>query len=266
METYTEEYLEALINALVPKGDVLQVGFTADFADAIQKHRPKSHTIIESDESKIDQWAKSHPHVSVIRDSWKNALPQLGIFDSILFHEEDQSDQGVQIVKEGEDLLEQITNAFPELSAQKYSNEDIDSFASQVGATNAFSRFLNELRKNNQISAGQYEQALKKHHLTQSENNSSANYAENAFLFLRDCIEKHMRKGSRFSWTSKSLVSKYEHPQFFEHIITNPTLEYTEEKISACKKPFIEALLMIVEKNYNSCLIRKIICLAAYNH
>ncbi len=43
-------YTEALINALKPTGSVLEVGFgSGAAATAIQKHQPKSHTIIVSD-------------------------------------------------------------------------------------------------------------------------------------------------------------------------------------------------------------------------
>ena len=50
MMEWEKPYMEACIDKLQPKGDVLEIGFGMGYsATAIQKNKPKSHTIIEMD-------------------------------------------------------------------------------------------------------------------------------------------------------------------------------------------------------------------------
>ena len=50
MMEWEKPYMEACIDRLRPKGDVLEIGFGMGYsATQIQKYKPKSHTIIEMD-------------------------------------------------------------------------------------------------------------------------------------------------------------------------------------------------------------------------
>ncbi len=51
------------------------------------------------------------------------------------------------------------------------------------------------------------------------------------FEFLSCALKKHMRKGSRFSCFLEDPTSKFEDKKFFDHIITNPYLDYVENWI-----------------------------------
>ncbi|MHC1766651.1 MAG: amino acid adenylation domain-containing protein [Verrucomicrobiia bacterium] len=74
-------------------GDVLEVGFGRGVsATFIQQRRPRSHTIIEMNRHCIQQhfepWRQrySEADVRVCAGRWQDVLPDLGLFDAILFH------------------------------------------------------------------------------------------------------------------------------------------------------------------------------------
>jgi|TARA_R110002020_G_scaffold74416_2_gene190384 spermidine synthase len=90
MMEWEKPYMKALVKNLKPKGHVLEIGFGLGYsATEIQKHKIKSHTIIESDFNVINKlklWAKKQKHkVIIIEGTWQNKLNRLGKFDSIFF-------------------------------------------------------------------------------------------------------------------------------------------------------------------------------------
>ncbi len=50
--------------------------------------------------------------------------------------------------------------------------------------------------------------------------------------FLGQCLEKHMRKGSRFSCFLNSPESKHLDDRFIDAVIANPDVDFYEEEIS----------------------------------
>ena len=90
MMEWEKPYMEALVDNLEPTGDVLEIGFGFGYsANQIQKHKIKSHTIIEPNDSvlkKLIKWAKKQKHkVIVVKGIWQEELKHLGKFDSIFF-------------------------------------------------------------------------------------------------------------------------------------------------------------------------------------
>ena len=71
------------------KGDILEFGFGMGIsATYIQKHKPKSHTIIEIHPQiikKAKQWALNKSNVKIIEGDWVKCLDQLGKYDGIFF-------------------------------------------------------------------------------------------------------------------------------------------------------------------------------------
>ena len=65
MMEWERPYMEASIDMLQPRGDVLEVGFGLGYsATHIMKFSPKSYTIIECDAvviKRIKEWAKNYP-------------------------------------------------------------------------------------------------------------------------------------------------------------------------------------------------------------
>jgi hypothetical protein len=80
-------YMEACIDLLKPKGDVLEIGFGCGYsANHIQNYGPKSHTIIECNDiifKKLEKWAKDKPNVKIVKGRWQSVIHQLGLFDEI---------------------------------------------------------------------------------------------------------------------------------------------------------------------------------------
>lgn len=269
---WEKSYLETLIDELNPSGEVLEVGFALGYsATRIQSYRPKHHTIIESDPEialKAAKWAKDNPTISVIQDRWENALPKLGRFDAIFFNDfepEVEAERAYQrkignlVVQKGKELIATVKEQLPQLMSTRYSDSDLDEFFSQIGQFHPpeMAYFACELRKHEQISAQQYERLIHKYRLEKKEAPSLKRIEkriDRMLVFLQACLKNHMVKGGRFSCFTSNPLSKYENPEFFESIITNPNVDYHERQITvdvpkSCEYyKYNEALVMLIEK------------------
>jgi len=89
MMEWEKPYMEACIDKLQPKGDVLEIGFGMGYsATQIQKYKPKSHTIIEMDPMVIEKakkWAEDYDNITIVQGTWQKELSKLGTFDEIFF-------------------------------------------------------------------------------------------------------------------------------------------------------------------------------------
>ena len=89
MMEWEKPYMEACIDKLQPKGDVLEIGFGMGYsATQIQKYKPKSHTIIEMDPMVIERakiWAHDHDNITIVQGTWQKMISKLGTFDEIFF-------------------------------------------------------------------------------------------------------------------------------------------------------------------------------------
>lgn len=264
-------YIEALIDELGPFGDVLEVGFGRGFgAERIQSFKPKSHTIIETDEEAFkdaQNWAKNFNHINLIKGTWQTCLPQLGVFDAIFFNDYPiDNEMGMmnrinpeEIAKtssEAKELLDAMNNQLSKLKVH-YSDKEIDGFYQKVGQfnRNKLSQFFKKLQEYGFITEKQFENTLQKYQLEKAtEESAPMRPQDNTLEFLNACLKDHMHKGSRFSCFSNDITSKYEDTQFFEHVITNPFLDYNERLIPIEVPKFSEhfnfneGLLIVVEK------------------
>ena len=86
---WEKPYMEACIDKLQPKGDVLEIGFGMGYsATQIQKYKPKSHTIIEMDPmviKRLEEWAKDYDNIIIVEGTWQSQMKNLGKFDEIFF-------------------------------------------------------------------------------------------------------------------------------------------------------------------------------------
>ncbi|MBM3192001.1 MAG: class I SAM-dependent methyltransferase [Chlamydiae bacterium] len=266
---WEKPYLEALIDHLRPSGNVLEVGFALGYSSArIQTFHPKHHTIIESDPKIASQaraWAAAHENISVISGRWADLLPSLPTFDTIFFNDCHSStfplDRAAEksahhLVQQGKDLIATIHNTFPHITGLRYSADDLDTFFANLdnGADpSQISRFLYELMQNGQISEAQLDRVTAKHQLQKYVAKPHLNQ-DPMLVFLKACLQHHMHKGSRFSCFSSNPLSKFEYPEFFDSIITNPAYDYTETLMSVevpegCSYyPYKEALIITLEK------------------
>ena len=91
MMEWEKPYMEACIDFLQPKGNVLEIGFGMGYsATQIQKHKPKSYTIIECDPKvikKCKEWAENYNNVTIIESKWQEVIctDRLGIYDEVFF-------------------------------------------------------------------------------------------------------------------------------------------------------------------------------------
>jgi len=269
---WKKTYIDSLIDALQPSGDVLEVGFGKGYAaNRIQSKKPKSHTIIESDPEIAEmakKWAASHPNVKVIQDNWQHALPKLGKFDAI-FYNDSPAEGAAELIRytnveeakaAGEKAKKALHAIEKELSdiAAHYTDEEIDDFYKKIGQfkMSELPKFFTALKDRGHISEKQYKNVCKKYNLDkahdepQMKDSNATEPLSNMHLFLQKCIPQHMNKGSRFSCFSSDPQSKYQDSQFFEHFITNTDLDYEEKYIPIDVPQFrtIEALVMVVKK------------------
>lgn len=196
-------YQEALIEALHPFGDVLEVGFGRS-SSLIQKYHPRSHTIISADPKALE-WSREFSSVKVIPDIWQGALSNLGVFDTIYFG------------------IDPAENQF--LLRFKYTDHDLESFCQQVVDKTPLSRFLSELEQNEQITSEQKEKMIRKYHLEEAKA-PPFKRSDQMLQFLKMCLATHMRKGSRFACYLKSPLND---PQFFNEIVVDPAVDYRED-------------------------------------
>lgn len=270
MLQWKKAYIEAIIDALQPKGDVLQVGFDHSYAaDRIQTFKPKSHTIMENDPQLVNEakaWSKKYSNVSIIEGSWQTRLASLGVFDTIYLNDYPiDSEIGIlnrinpeEIKKtssQAKELLSKLENQLSQMTMH-YSDQEIEDFFEKKGQFNLgeMPSFFSKLKEYGYITEKQYHNALKKFHINKAKEEENIKESDSTFTFLDASLKNHMRQGSRFSCFSNDIVSKYEDSQFFENVITNPFIDYHENVVSI-KVPnfsehykFNEALILVVEK------------------
>lgn len=255
MMEWEKPYMQACIDELKPFGDVLEIGFGLGYsATHIQSYKPKSHTIIEYHPliaQKAREFAKKHSHVTIIEDTWQNALKNLGVYDCIFFDDyplespqylkkmEKESEQSSLIVKQAQDLIKEVNQQFPDLATQKYSDQDLDHFIKIVASESKeqIGVFLKQLYNNAQITKQQFEKLAKKMKMDLEEPSEKKPFcfsgpSDRLFAFLQPCLESHMRYGSRFSCFLSDPDSKLADIRFSSLIIANPYLDYEEKQIA----------------------------------
>lgn len=262
-------YTDALIDALHPSGDVLQVGFGLGIAsNRILKFKPKSLVIIESNASIIPQmksWAKKKPGVITIEQEWDKALGKLGVFDTVFFNDDTQSDLEIlntlfpEEMQLATDQTKQVLNDLNEEIAgvkASFSEKDIEDFYQKTGQfkLDELPDFFRSLKENGNISEELYQKTVKKYQLdklkkAKQKRSEKVKPKDPMLSFLEECLKDHMRKGSKFTAFLKNQVSKYTDSPFFESIILNPNLTYLEETITLkMNDKERKAISMTVEK------------------
>ena len=91
MMEWEKPYMEACIQALEPKGDVLEIGFGLGYsARALCSYSIQSYTVIECEPvvwEKVIEFQKEYPHIKInlIKGRWQDMLHALPTFDTIFF-------------------------------------------------------------------------------------------------------------------------------------------------------------------------------------
>lgn len=259
MEEIEKIYTQSLIQHFKPVGDILEIGFCESSALEIKKHRPKSHTVIESDPHRAEK-AKTLSFLTLIESAWTHAFASLGDFDAIIINGYPAAatpkqkvaivhfEQAKHLLEEEKKIVKMVEEIVPNLMSIQYSDEDLDSFLAKVdpGMEENVLRFLESLRNNGQILQSQYEQCLETYDLMQKKPvlYSFWKYPDHFLQFLSLSTAK-LRKGGRLCCYIDKNSSKYDDPKFFAQIITNPSLNYEEKTIHIASS---EALMMLLQK------------------
>lgn len=272
MMAWEKPYMEACIEELQPQGDVLEIGFGLGYsANAIQQFPIQSHTIIEYHPTVIAQaqaWAQSKKGVTLVEDTWQNSLKTLGQFDSIFF-----DDYPLETKEQVSKLAEY----------EKKSRRTVDISSSQNGVTKedflAFFEhlqhgempliepqflytFLRDLEKQRILTKKDTEWALSQaqeigllSEETYAETpQESPRSPDRLHTFLKTCLDNHMKRGARFSCYLETSHSRFEDPFFYNEIILNPYLTYSEKKMNVTPPKHCayftgtEALLITIQK------------------
>lgn len=268
---WEKPYIEEIILALAPHGRVLQVGFGDGFAAQCLKQHPLfEHVIIEKDPDHVaaaNEFASKHPNTKVIAENWQKVLSSLGEFDAIYYHDvllkdisvlQHSQDQGKLVLNQGKKALELANELFPDLKKTKYSMADLETFFLEEGKKHPeeTTRFLSELYQQHQITHEIYHDFSKKHGLPLyvAKMKAEPKEIEEGHVFLIEALDKHLKKGGRFTMFCLDPTSKYEDPQFFDEIVTNPNVHY-QEKLIDIKVPQecpyykgAKGLVLVVEK------------------
>jgi hypothetical protein len=269
MMPWQKLYMKACIEALDPKGDVLEVGFGCGYAATfIQEYHPRSHTIIEYHPTvakKAREWAQNYPNVIIIENTWQNALGQLGVFDTIFFDDtplesaldavacQEIESLASLLLKRGKNLLVKIKQKFPFLKTMKYQDEDLDYFFKNLQNKHTVDphhllQFFYGLVKKGSITERQWESILARlqkekliTHQILGEFTGKIHKADfgpvkaieidRFFACLQLCLKEHMRGGSKFSYSADTPTSKFEEERFFNEIILNPYVDFKEHLI-----------------------------------
>ena len=91
MMEWEKPYMEACIQSLEPKGDVLEIGFGLGYsARALCSYPIQSYTVIECEPivwEKVIEFQKDYPHIKInlIKGRWQEMLHTVPTFDTIFF-------------------------------------------------------------------------------------------------------------------------------------------------------------------------------------
>lgn len=268
---WEKPYMEAAIDALAPKGDVLEVGFGLGYAATqIEKAHPKNHTIIDCEAvvlARAKKWAKHSKKIHLVEGTWQQAMPKMGIFDTIFYdafapldeqtlgkYKQDVTDS-TRIAEESQKLRETLSEALSQFQDVKFSDEDLLTFGSQILTRNDvqpadIANFINTLEEQGNISKIQKTMFLrqfakqlktksragKQNPLTDLDavpsNHAVLNTAMPFFVFADLCLSQNMRKGSRLGTYLRSPNEKLELKPFRERMRARKDVIYTEEEVT----------------------------------
>lgn len=279
---WEKPYMEACIEALNPKGDVLEVGFGLGYsASQIQKHHPKSHTIIECDPiiaKKAREWAKKQSNVTIIENTWQAALPQLKQYDAIFFNaytplsdEElkqisEEAQEYRKMAQETKLLKDAISANLKRYKGIKFSDEEVGGFAIQVLKQRGVSsedviEFIDNLEEwgnitNHQKASflRQFEKGVKKGGAGSQIKQIKQIPTDLLIYFTEAVLDQHLKHKGRFSAYFGSPETKARHKGLQERILSRKDLSFTEKVIPVhvpnnCRYyEGNQAIILVIEK------------------
>lgn len=287
MMEWEKPYMEACIDVLKPHGDVLEIGFGLGYSsNQIQKHHPKSHTIIECDPEVIKKakgWAKQYSNAIIVEGTWQDKLNKVGVFDTIFFDDysplsldelkqlQDQAESSQKVVEEVQKVTKSLSDSLDHFKGIKFSDKQIEDFIKQIHKRpnihpEQITDFLRQMSERGHITPQQSAKYAKevqaklkgaagpREDLRLDWINKRATPIDRFLIFVEACLDKHMRPGSRLSAYMSSSDSKLQHKDFKERVLSRKDVKYSEKKIPISVPKNCryfegnEALVIVIEK------------------
>jgi hypothetical protein len=263
MMEWEKPFMQACVAALDPKGDVLEIGFGFGYsADEIQKHHPKSHTIIESDPTvfeRLQKWASKKPNVNVIFGKWEETLQNLNKFD-VIFFDDNSPNSEVDLKKiesdtkqyqKASDQIQGLKDAISEnlklFKGVKFSDFDLQQFSKQIKSRSDVSHndvieFIDMLVTLGNISKEQRDHFVSSSIKPESEIEAQPlnsvwltgkeNEVERFAAIAELSINYHLRIGGKVAGPIRSAVSLKKDSKFMNSILTRDDMQFSEKFIS----------------------------------
>ena len=147
MMEWEKPYMEACIDKLNPTGNVLEIGFGMGYsATQIQKHKPKSHTIIEMDPvviKRLKKWSKNYNNINIIEGTWQEKIHDLGTFDEIFFDDYPLKEPNTILEKK---LMTERFFMFLDICLYSHTNENAKFSAYIYNPSGTFKQRMTEHR------------------------------------------------------------------------------------------------------------------------
>ena len=230
-----EKRAEQVIDFLKPFGDVLQIFFGSGLlSKELQKRDLKNYTVVDSQPVHLEKG-------KAVLNEWKEAMPTLGSFDWVFFNDESlaaapsisrpEAAQATELLNEGKKRMDQVFQQIPQLQQIHYSDEDLDGFCKNLPPSEKryLPRFLSQLQQNGQITSEQYQRVASAHGIEISAPLPVRAQDNKLLDALKVCLNNGLKVNGCF--IAFLAESNYENPRFFEEVITNPLVDYSEERV-----------------------------------
>lgn len=248
MMEWEKPYMEACIDALEPYGDVLEIGFGLGYsATRIQKHHPRSHTIIECDTlviEKAKKWAQNYTNVKIVCGYWQEQLESLSLFDIIFFDDYTPfTAEEVKKIEEGIGQLQKINIEIGSLHRQLEKKLE-ECLKKKPNIINFSTREETHLEEKND----------RENQLTKIDTLSIEKESDRLINFFTACLDHHMRDGARMSSYIDYDQFKTQKHRFDSLISSRSDVSYTTEIIpidvpkNCFYYPDKEALILVITK------------------
>lgn len=258
MMEWEKPYMEACVEALNPQGDILEIGFGLGYsADAIQKHQPKSHTIIECDPvvlKRAREWAKDKPSVKILEGMWQDELSRLGQFDAIFFDdyappskdEAKEIQERANTFKKRADNFNQIIDFLSEQLSRyeniKFSDQDVQDFLGYLDSRHDVTgadvlHFMTQLESQGNITKEQkttFTEAFRKKNVSEKPESSPISlpaFQDRLLKFYELCLTHHMHSGSKLCSYIDYQEFKEREKSFRESFLQRPDIRFTEKLV-----------------------------------
>lgn len=239
--------MQLAMDQLKPFGNVLEIGFRKEISEELLlQYRPKSLTILDSSEVQkeaLEKWHELHPTVHCLYGSYKETLSTLGRFDLILIHQDKKKEdlelyhflfpkKAAKNLTESQKMIQSLEGMMSQVQ-NRYSDGEVDDFYTKIGYLHPLEmpRFFKKLSANGNISKEQYDRIAQKYDFATLERSRMSSEDDSLIRLLEILIEKQLVVGGRCFFCSTNNSSKYDDPLFFETIITDQRVEYSEKSV-----------------------------------